>query len=510
MKKFLCALLLMTAAVGGGKVLAQKYKGDIWCFGDSVGIDWSSPTSPTFFMTANKGRSGTATLSDSTNALKFYAAYNKSINQIRYVFYNKYHKMMSNGDTIFGDDGYHSIITIPNSQNDSLLYVFTIGIVGIVPYGLHYSIINYKANNDSGIVIQKNIQLRYEPAFDGLTAVRHGNGRDWWLIFKKWDNVSFTPSNSFYIYKIDQSGIVLDSVQNIGPFHTTGGGAALFNSTGNLFYFIDWRGAIFKYDFDRCNGLFSNPLIIEPERLQGPYPYYFSCALSSDETKLYVTSYAHANPGSLDTLYQYDLTAANIGSTRTPVYTLPNSSIGMGMLKLAPDNKIYLAGMDENFWYPYPDTAYTQYNTHLSVINQPDSLGLACDFQPFSFYLGGARTYFGLPNNPDYELGAWVGSPCDTLSVGVDDFQPPQQVFFQAWYNSEWNMIHVNASKLKGRTGSLRLFDIEGRLVYEKKMEVIAGGYVTGEIPMNAVANGVYFVNLITDSESVSSKTIKF
>jgi hypothetical protein len=49
-----------------------------------------------------------------------------------------------------------------------------------------------------------------------------------------------------------------------------------------------------------------------------------------------------------------------------------------------------------------------------------------------------------------------------------------------------------------------------GRLVFEKKMEVIAGGYVTGEIPMNAVANGVYLVNLITESESVSSKTIKF
>ena len=57
-----------------------------------------------------------------------------------------------------------------------------------------------------------------------------------------------------------------------------------------------------------------------------------------------------------------------------------------------------------------------------------------------------------------------MGSPCDTLSVGVDDNVPEQKVFFQAWYNSDWNMIHVNASKLKGRTGSLRLFDMEGSL----------------------------------------------
>ncbi len=489
---------------------AQKYRGDIWCFGDSAGINWNLPLNPSFFKSINKGRSGTVSISDSTGNLILYGGYNKAQNKKRVQLYNKFHMPILNSDTLFADDFYHTITLTPYPGNDSLLYLFSIGVVGIIPYGLHYSVVNYKANNDSGVVIQKNIQLNNEPAFDGLTAVRHGNGRDWWLIFQKWDNVSFTPSNSFYIYKIDQSGIVLDSVQNIGPFHTTGGGAALFNSAGNLFYFIDWRGAIFKYDFDRCSGLFSNPLIIEPERLQGPYPYYLSCALSPDETKLYVSSYAHAYSGSLDTLYQYDLTAANIGSTRTPVYILPNSSIGMGMLKLAPDNKIYLQCGDENFWYPYPDTAYTQYNTHLSVINQPDSLGLACDFQPFSFYLGGARTYVGFPNNPDYELGAWVGSPCDTLSVGVDDNVPEQEVFFQAWYNSEWNMIHVNASKLKGRTGSLRLFDMEGRLVYEKKIEVITGGYVTGEIPMNAVAKGVYLVNLITEAESVSSKLVKF
>ncbi|MBK9317841.1 MAG: hypothetical protein IPM91_02670 [Bacteroidetes bacterium] len=251
-----------------------------------------------------------------------------------------------------------------------------------------------------------------------------------------------------------------------------------------------WGGVIEYFDFDRCTGLFSNPVVIEPTRSAQPYPYYNSLALSPDETKLYVSAYSqYSSLGGTDSLYQFDLTAANISASKTHIYGAPNTYIGLGALKKAPDDNIYLAANYLNF-YPYQDTSYNVYNTHLSVINQPDSLGLACDFQPFSFYLGGARTYYGLPNNPDYELGAWVGSPCDTLSVGVDDNVTEQQVFFQAWYNSEWNMIHVNASKLKGRTGSLRLFDMEGRLVYEKKVEVIAGGYVTGEIPMNTVAKG--------------------
>ncbi len=493
---------------------AQKYKGNIWCFGDSAGIDWSIPSNPTMFISMNKGRSGTVSLCDSANNLLLYSGYvyNGQTSQTRFRVHNKFHQKIFNGDSIFGEDGYHSALFLSKPSSDSIVYLFTNIIVsGIDPYGLYYSIINYKANNDSGIVTQKNIQLNNLPAFDGLAALKHGNGRDWWLIFKDWDPTPpYTLSSKFYIYLVNETGPALHHTQTVGTVFNDGGGHSLFNIDGSKFYLCTWGGVIEYFDFDRCTGLFSNPVVIEPTRSAQPYPYYNSLALSPDETKLYVSAYSqYSSLGGTDSLYQFDLTAANISASKTHIYGAPNTYIGLGALKKAPDDNIYLAANYLNF-YPYQDTSYNVYNTHLSVINQPDSLGLTCDFQPFSFYLGGARTYNSLPNNPDYELGAWVGSPCDTLAVGVQDLEPPQQAFFQAWYNSEWNMIHVNASKLKGRTGSLRLFDMEGRLVYEKKVEVIAGGYVTGEIPMNAVANGFYLVNLITDSESVSSKLVKF
>ena len=101
-------------------------------------------------------------------------------------------------------------------------------------------------------------------------------------------------------------------------------------------------------------------------------------------------------PGSADTLWQTN--------------TITNQ---FGQVKLAPDNKIYLTtwynnGMQTNF--PYADTMTNVFNSYLSVVNEPDSLGTACDFQPYSFYLGGKRTYLGLPNNPDYDLPALAGS----------------------------------------------------------------------------------------------------
>ncbi len=489
---------------------AQKYKGNVWCFGDSAGIDWANPNSPIFFRSMMHGRSGTASISDSSGNLILYSGYKREPANNRGWILNKFHQLVPNGDTLYFQDWYHSVILLP-SVNDSIIYLFSVSVTNIQTYGLYYSTVNYKANSDSGIVTQKNIQLNNLPAFDGLATVRHGNGLDWWVIFKDYDPTPpYTLSSKFYIYLVDANGPALHHTQTVGTVFNDGGGHSLFNTDGSKFYLCTWGGAIEYFDFNRCNGYFSNPTVIEPTRSAQPYPYYNSLALSPDETKLYVSAYSQYNSlGGTDSLYQFDLTAANISVSKTHIYGAPNTYVGLGALRKAPDDNIYLAATYLNY-YPYQDTSYNVYNTHLSVINQPDSLGLACDFQPFSFYLGGARTYNGLPNNPDYELGAWVGSPCDTLSVGVDDFQPPKQTFFQAWYNSEWNMIHVNASKLKGRTGSLRLFDMEGRLVYEKKIEVKAGGYVTGEIPMNAVVNGVYLVNLITDSESVSSKIVKF
>ena len=78
------------------------------------------------------------------------------------------------------------------------------------------------------------------------------------------------------------------------------------------------------------------------------------------------------------------------------------------------------------------------------------------------------------------------------------------------WDAKEWNMIHVNAAQLKGKKGVLRLLDIEGRIVFEKPAEVLAGGYYTTEVYMNEMATGVYIVQLVTEKETLSFKTGKF
>jgi hypothetical protein len=53
------------------------------------------------------------------------------------------------------------------------------------------------------------------------------------------------------------------------------------------------------------------------------------------------------------------------------------------------------------------------------------------------------------------------------------------------------------------------VFDIQGRIVFEKPVEVIAGGYFTTEIYMNDLSSGVYVVNLVTEKETLSFKVGK-
>ncbi|MBK9637574.1 MAG: hypothetical protein IPO63_07065 [Bacteroidetes bacterium] len=82
---------------------------------------------------------------------------------------------------------------------------------------------------------------------------------------------------------------------------------------------------------------------------------------------------------------------------------------------------------------------------NLSVINQPDSTYPACDYQQFSFYLGGQKAYAGLPNNPNYELDTLHGSPCDTLTaVGLNDVFP-QLNHLKLYYDKTWQTVFVNA-----------------------------------------------------------------
>ncbi len=493
-----------------------QFSSRIWCWGDSVGLSFNSMT---LFKSSSAVKRGTTSISYFSGGLVFYGStadvYSSSTGQLRRGrLFNQYHNLLYKSDSLVGVGWYHDMLILPKSVTDSTFYVFVAGVV-VPDTGLWYSIVDMKLQGGLGEVVQKNVRYETHPVQDMLTAVKHGNGKDWWLVTRRWRSSGAGIGNDeFWVYLVDSIGIHPLPIQHIGLSHFDNGGDMSFNNSGDKLALCGLGNYLGIFDFDRCTGTISNENLIELNGAPGSHPFrwYTSVVFSPNSQFLYVNSIQEVYQTS-GKLYQFNLNATNIAASRVLIDSFPVPAENSGM-EIGPDGKIYISCVFDSIGsaFPYPPTLYNYINNNLSVINYPDSLGAACDFQPFSFNLGSGRTYYGLPNNPDYELGAWVGSPCDTLSVGVQHPEPTErtQPWLQAWYNHEWNMIHVNAAQLKGKKGMLRLMDIEGRIVFEKPAEVLAGGYYTTEIYMNQLSSGVYVVQLITDRETLSFKTGKF
>lgn len=479
-------------------------RGNIWCFGDSAGIDFNNLNNPVPISTGLRTRGSCASISDTSGNLLFYTndRTNTAGNYTTLV-YNNQHSIMPNGDSIVGEGWYNEIIILPMPENDSLYYLFVIS-TALGPKGLYYSVINMNADSGRGDLISINNQLIPLAMTDCLNAVKHGNGRDWWIIARRYDGSNATTNNQFFSYLISPAGITNYQVQSVGSMHNTGLGQISFNKEGNKICFNSYKGTLELFDFDRCTGLIYNPQLLYLENISGPWPALRSSAFSSNSDYLYLST-------SPDTTYliQFDLSASNITASADTLWTLPYPHYSGGMLKRGPDDKIYLSSCYQTglLTYPYPDSIYNPINMNLGVIHSPDNLGSACDFQPFSFYLGGKRTYWGLPNNPDYDLGSILGSPCDTL-VGI---APPliniSDTELLVYYDIGWQAAFINGHHLKGTKQNLKVYDICGKLIFEENGK-LNPPYYTKNLNCIGWAKGMYVVIFETDKETLTKKFV--
>jgi hypothetical protein len=144
---------------------------------------------------------------------------------------------------------------------------------------------------------------------------------------------------------------------------------------------------------------------------------------------------------------------------------------------------------------------------NLSVINSPDSAYPACNFTPYSFYLGGARTYQGLPNNPNFALGA-VDNFCDTSANDLRDSQKFLHTNLNIFPNPCYNNCQIQYKPALS-IGNIAISNLQGKFVFKEEnipVTLLQHGY---EINTSAFAKGVYFVTIITNKESVTKKMVK-
>ena len=490
----------------------SQNRNNVWVFGDSAGIDFNGVAALSI-STNIRSIGSCSSVSDSLGNLQFYIASTTKSNFAQFLaparIYNKKFKTMQNGDSIAGDSWYKEFEIIPMPLQNNLYYTIQAGVTNFVP-GLFYSVVDMNLNNKKGAVIQKNIRLEDSTFLcaDGLAAIKHGNGRDWWVISRNWEH--YTDTFNFYIASPDSvtfhhfqkiSDNLFSSIYRIEP-----------SNDGSKIACCTNKGFLSVFDFDRCTGMLSNEINISHEKSNPlDFIWYWDCELSANNKYLYVSKVygLFSNVDTCNQLLRYDLSAPNILASCDTLFTYCALDFA-GLIELAPDSKMYWTfiwndGVTPN--YPFPDSVYNQVNTNLSVINYPDSS--FCDFQPFSFYLGGKRTYNGLPNNPNYELGPLVGSPCDTLSANLTPALSKGEGVMQITYISAWEKLFVNASGLKGKSVTVSIYDGRGSLKFEVQSLKSNAGYFTLDVDCIGWSDGLYVVHLQTEKEVLSKKFVK-
>jgi len=226
----------------------------------------------------------------------------------------------------------------------------------------------------------------------GPAVVKHGNGRDWWLVTGRYN------TNELIVFLFSPTGISGPFIQHIGPPYpqTEGRGNPLFTPDGNTYIRSDGRNGPRIYDFDRCTGQLSNLRIVP-----FTYPQGFEYAVSPNSRFLYSNM--------IEFVVQFDLQAEDIGESMDTVavydgFTSPYVpwQTAFYYVGLQPDGKIY-----------YANTTST---TALNVINRPDLPGQACDVQQHGIILP-KFNHWTMTKNPNYRLGELEGAPCDTLNA---------------------------------------------------------------------------------------------
>jgi len=498
---FLLLLLMMLP------LLAFSQQNDNWVlFNSGITMRWTAngiqfdSVFPYWPFTES---STNAAISNSNGQLLFYAGANTLWN-------NNFELMNGAPDTTYQASAFFTRINepyiLPQGNDTSIFYTYfsPIGFTSLLPsillrYKVNPWYVNLWQANTGRVLSVDTLYNGPHLCADVINAVKHGNGRDYWIIFHPHD------ADTFITWLQNYDGTLSGPFfQKTGPIHSEYGWRffkIIFNTQGTKMALINFFN-VWVFDFDRCSGQLSNQTVIDTcatcfdDLHNGNYTgtVYLDACFSPEGNMLYVARY--------DSLIQFDLTNYPNSINRTVVWnntSIPYPQSGfrtIGDLKLGKDNKIYVGTAT------YGIVGLDSGNTYLGVIKQPDLAGSSCDFDRYGIYCNGFKSAWLLPNYVNYDLGPWVGSPCDTLtttSISEQSTKPkitlaPNPAQTQATLT--WSGV---------REGTFVLRDMLGRAVLSEVLNAPGG---TTRLDLSELPKGIYLWHVQSDGYTKNGKLV--
>jgi len=383
MKKIFLILSLIFCA----QLWAQNQAAN-WYFGDGAGINFNVDNGTV--SSINQGNlntiEGNASISDEDGNLLFYT-------DGTFVF-NKNHQIMQNGSGLFGDESSsQSAIIVPKPDDVNIYYIFTVDhIQG--PNGLNYSVVDMTQGGGLGRVTDKNINLLAISTEKISAVIKDCITKSIWVVTLASEDGNIGSIDSFQAFEVNDSGVnttpVTSTFNNLSIFDKRG--YLKLSPDGNYLATANAGDGLFLYDFDSTTGIVSNQQRLYISSNNGiPYGVEFS----PNSNLLYVNSsndfFSRDNPDDANNpanhhsvLTQFNLNAGNIQNSE---FKVDERSLYRGALQLGPNGKIYRA----------LSATYDEGLPYLGVINNPNSIGIGCNYQHNAVSLSPNKSRQGLP-----------------------------------------------------------------------------------------------------------------
>lgn len=427
-------------------------------------------------------------ISDTNGNLSFFSSGFALVNKYGQLIDNGTYVNCPNGNVIADAYGWSAMnpqtsIIIPKGEEK--YYVFSSGmsdsvanilINNLVYLGydiLNYSVVDMSLNGGMGKVVDKNkVILNNQKYYScAMTAVKHGNGVDWWLV--KAD----CRKHQFQTFLVKEDTI-------LGPYYYTYTDTTNecnyyseieFSDDGTMMASIIQRKSTAPYtsfslgdynrvdifDFDRCSGIFTNQRYYSIPNDTISYPYEdatVSIAFSPNSKLLYMINFY--------SVYQVDLSDTNtyngmfIHGMDDSLNVFPSYYLS----RSAPNGKLYIGNFDGT-------------RNSMSYIDNPNVKGLGCSFIAKGLVQNFNNNLKMVPNLPNYGLGGnglCIPATVQSNIVGLENLV--------IYPNPTGDLLHI-----KNAPGHKKdLYNSVGQLILSTMKE---------EIDVSRMAKGLYVLS---------------